>query len=553
MRASLLATSLALLAACGDDGGPGPDAAPPTGPARVTVERYQYELDLESRAVASTLTLHLVEAGDCITLAQRNPGLDPASVTLDGAAARVTTTPTTLTACGLGWPAGTEVTLVARGTLVPATLGASQVGYSVTPYAGGSFFYLVSWVNGCDRFGPCDPTPSTFARYQFTVHHLAGVKVLCPGRITAADTTTTCAFDYDGGPTYSTFGLAATPAWAVTELGTWGTVKATLHERAGGTSSVGALLDPAYARGFLAWMTERFGAYPYGDELRIAVAPTYWSGFEHPGTIVLDTGLSRPTGQSYLHPVAHVLTHEIAHQWAGDETTLADTYDFVWKEAMAEYLAFLYEAEADPQAATVTAAAWKSFARGARYHPVPEDRPELFNYYGDVYGPGPMVLFRQLEAMTSRQQVVDALKMLLGSERALSVADVQAALEATTSLDLDNYFDIWVRGAGAPVWPTFQVSVTRSPPNQRVTLMETSAVAHPCDFNVELQGAEGQTTKVRFRRGLAPEAFQTVDTSVPWVVTATVLDPDSECLAYPAALVAPALHPPGWTPWRSQL
>ena len=190
------------------------------------------------------------------------------------AAARVTTTPTTLTACGLGWPAGTEVILAARMTQNLSTLGASQVGYSVTPYGTGSFFYLVSWVGGCDRFGPCDPTPGTFAHYLFTVHHLAGVKVLCPGRITPGETVTTCTFDYDGGPTYSTFGLAATPAWAITDLGTWGTVRASLYERPGGTSSVGALLDPTYARGFLAWMSDRFGAYPYGDELRIAAAPT---------------------------------------------------------------------------------------------------------------------------------------------------------------------------------------------------------------------------------------------------------------------------------------
>ncbi len=544
------AALLILLGACGGDDGPGPDAAPPTGPARVRVDRYQYELSLEDRQSSSTLTLHLIEGGDCITLAQKNPNLIAASVTLDGVPARVTTTPATLTACGAGWFAGTDVTLAARMTQGLSTLGASQVGYSVTNDGSGQpLWYLVSWVGGCDRFGPCDPTPSAFAHYSFTVHHRAGVRALCPGRITPGELVTTCEFDYAGGPTYSTFGLIATPSWTVTELGTWGTVRTTLYDRPG--SGIGPLIDADYHRGFLAWMVDHFGPYPYGDELRIAVGPTYWSGFEHPGNIVLDDGLDRPMSSPYLHPVSHVLTHELAHQWAGDQTTLVDTYDFVWKESMAEYLSFLYEAEVDPLAAAITNAYWKSSSRGARYFPVPSGRPALFDYYGDVYGPGPMVLFRQLEAMTSRPRVVAALKMLLGHERAISVADVQAALETTTGLDLDRYFDIWVRGAGAPTWATFTVAVSGDAPNQSVVVTETSAVAHPCDFDIGLQGAGGETGRVRITRGVDPQPTTTVATGVPWAVTATVLDPDSECLAFAPTAAPVPLHPVGWSPWVS--
>ena len=540
--------ALVIASACGDDGsGPPPDAAPPTGPARVRVERYDYELDLATQASSTALRLRVLEGGDCITLPNRNPTITAAAVLLDGAPARVSMTPTALTACGAGWFAGAELTLSATMMQNTGTLSGSQVGFSIAnDVAGQPVYYLVSWVEGCDKFGPCDTAPSTFAHYRFTIRHPEGVRALCSGRVTAQPTVTTCEFDHAGGPTYSTFGLIANASWQETSLGLWGGVKATLYARP--TSGVRPLVDADYHRGFVAWMTERFGPYPYGDELRIIVAPTYWSGFEHPGNIVLDEGLSRPVGQSYLHPVAHVLAHELAHQWAGDETTLASTYDFVWKEAMAEYLSFLYEAEVDPPAAVVTAAAWKGFARGAAYYPVPEDRPTLFSYYGHVYGPGPMVLFRQLEAMTSRAQVVNAIKMLLGQERAVSVADVQAALEATTQLDLDTYFDTWVRGSGAPAWPTFTVQVTREPPGQHVML--TGGAGFPCDFNVEVRGAGGESAKVRFRRGLEPDGFLNVDTDVPFVITSTVLDPDSECLAFPgAALAAAPRHPPGWSPW----
>ena len=163
-----------------------------------------------------------------------------------------------------------------------------------------------------------------------------------------------------------------------------------------------------------------------------------------------------------------------------------------------------------------------------------------------------MVLFRQLEAMTSRAQIVDALKLLLGRERAISVDDVQAALEQTTGLDLDAYFDIWVKGSGPPVWATFTVQIGREPNAQHVMVTEVGDGArHPCDFNVELRGAGGERAKVRIVRGLEASGFISVDTDVAWVVTSTVLDPDSECLAYAPAAAPVPLRPPGWTPWRA--
>ncbi len=539
--------------ACGDDATPivPPDAAP-TGMAAVAVAHYDYTLDLETRAAEARLTVRLLAPGNCIALPSRAPMLDLGSVTLGGAPAVATTDGVTLTTCGAGWPAGTELVLTARMTQPLETWGGSQVGYSVRADGVGQLFYLISWVGGCDRFGPCDPAPSAFARYRFTVRHRSGVQALCPGRITAGETVTVCEFDQPGGPTYSTFGIVASTTWQTRELGTWGGVRAVLHDRP--ASGMAALIDPGYHQAFLAWMVERFGPYPYGDQLRIATGSTYWSGFEHPGNIVLDTGLARPGGgSSYARPVGHVLNHEIAHQWAGDQTTLASTYDFVWKEAMAEYLAFVYEDDTEPAVALVTARAWKSFAYGAAYFPVPEEAPALLDYYGEVYGPGPMILFRQLEVLTSRGQVIDAIKMLLGQERAVSVDQVQAALETTTGLDLDNYFDTWIRGRGAPAWPTFRVAIVGAGLTQQVQVTETTAGGvHGCDFAVELRGAPGESHKVMIRRGVNGVAIATELAGVAWTVTSTVLDPDAQCLAYAeaATLVTPR-HPPGWSPWRA--
>lgn len=554
-RAAALACLL--LSSCGDDGGGDEPDARPTGPATVRVDRYDLELDLESQASTATLSLHLTAPGDCIALPSRAPMLDLATVTLDGAPATATADGTTFTACGAGWAKDADVTLVVRGTQALATWGSSQVGFSISvDGAGGRMFYLVSWVGGCDRFGPCDPAPSAFAKYHFTVHHPAGHRVLCPGVVVPGSTTTTCTFDYAGGPTYSTFGLIASPSWTESARGTWAGVDVTLYHRAG--DGIEPLVDDANHAGFLTWMQDRFGPWPYGDELRIATGPTYWSGFEHPGNIVLDDGLDRPMSSLYARPVTHVLNHELAHQWAGDQTTLADTYDFVWKESMAEYLSYAYEAEVEPANALITARAWKAFAQGAAYFPVPEDatRPTLLQYYGEVYGPGPMILFKQVEALSSRTAVIDALKLLLGRERAISVADVQAALETTTHLDLDHYLDVWARGSGAPVWPTFRVELTGTAPSQQVVVTETTpgGVIHGCNFSIGIGDGGANTAKVRIARGVDGVATISVPTGQTWTATTTTLDPDAECLAYPAAAATTApRHAPGWSPWRGSL
>ncbi len=553
MRPSLaLAAALALaLAACGgDDDGAPPDAAP-SGALGVQVTAYDYTLDLESRAARAVVHARVTAAGDCLTLPVR-ADVAAGSVTLDGAPATgVTVAGDALTACGAGWAVDDALVLAADVTVPLETWGASQVGYSIATDANGAaLYYLVSWVGGCDRFGPCDPAPGEFARYTFTITHPEGVEVLCPGDVTAGATETRCVFDHAGGPTYSTFGVIASSGWTTSSLGTWDGLAVTAHDRVG--SGVIDDIDVPMQTSFLAWMRQTFGPYPYGDTLRIVTAPTYWSGFEHPGNIVLADNLDAPFGNT--GPVNHTLLHELAHQWAGDETTLAGTYDFVWKEAMAEYLSFVHEETARPELALGTVRGWKGCAPSSSYYPVPAAEPPLLDYYGHVYCPGPMILFRQLEALTSRAQVLEALAALLGEPRAIGVADVRAALEDATGLDLAGYFDAWVYGDGAPEWPRFTVTTTDLGADVEVTVTQASpATPMGCAFAVELVGAgEGESVEVWIDLGIDGSATVTeVAPDVPFDVVDAVLDPHTHCLAYEATpTAAPAVRmPPGWTPW----
>jgi aminopeptidase N len=553
-RAALLVV-VVTVAACG--GGGGDDTPLPTGPIAAHIDHYEYRFDLESRAASVTLTATVETAGDCLTLPFR--AWDLAPMVIDGVAARsMMVEGDHVTVCGTGYAAGAVLAIDAVMTIPDEVLRdpsniPTDVGYSVSNDRWGNpTTYLVSWIGGCDRFGPCDNRADQFATYTFEVTHPADVTVRCPGTVTAPDATTTrCDFPFTGGPTYSTFGVIGSKNWNVSTHDFSG-ISVELYDRT--LSGIAARIDDAYHGGFLDFMRAHFGPFPFGTELRVLAAPTYWSGFEHPGNIVLSDGLGPlpgPTGVHYKDPLAHILNHEMAHQWAGDQTTLADKYDFVWKESMVEYLSYVYEEDTDPSAAAMTRNVWKAGAVGAAFYPVPEDQPlpELIEYYGDAYGPGPLILFKQIEMLSSRAQVLTALESLLGTQRAISVIDVQDALTTATGLDLTAYFAAWAHGAGAPVWP--RLSATYAAGTGLLTISQTNQASgiKGCKFKVELKGAGiADSVKVdvdTFTDG--PDQDIAVTPAPGFTVTSTVVDPDNECLVFKdGATFAPTARPRPW-------
>lgn len=527
---------------------PAMDAAadvPITGPARFSVEHYDYELDLESRRATARLRVRLRTGGDCLSLPFRPEAAE--EVTLDTAPARdVAVADGRLTACdptGHGWAAGSAVALSVSATLPTGTLRSTQVGFSTRrDLAGGTFTYLLSWVAQCDRFGPCDNDPGVFATYHFDVSHPSGTQVLCPGTITAGATRTSCDFAFEGGPTYSTFGVMAGQRWVERSLGRAGKVALTLHDLPG--SGVAEALDPGRVRGMLGFMSERFGPYPYGDALRLVVAPTTWAGFEHPGNIALAQTLASGNAE-------HTTFHEIAHQWAGDQSTIASVRDFVWKEAMAEYLAFVYESTRITEGrGLLTARVWKDSSRSLRHHPVPAGDVAINDFYGSAYGPGPMVLFRQLEVRYSRDAVMGALQDLLGRPRALSLSDVTAALERRTGAELDAYVQGWLVGEGAPTWPTARVERNTTADGAVTVTVNPHGTGRGMMFVVRVEGASGERHDIPVDLGIDGSRPSTVTARPGFVVTRVTIDPDAQALVYEEPAAGSSLaEPPPATPW----
>ncbi|MRG96698.1 M1 family metallopeptidase [Polyangium spumosum] len=511
----------------GDGGAGGMGGAGPTGDITANVLRYDYTFDLATAEATSKLALDVAApGGDCYSVSCEASSLTDVTWN-EGPAVSADFASNVLKTCGAGMPAGPTVSVGARTTVSNDTWWNLDVGFSRKKnLAGGEFSYLLSWVGGCDRFGPCDDDPSKMSDFHFEVTHPAGTTVLCPGTLAPGETKTTC--DVTNAPTYSAFAIAADPLWERAPFGAYAGVDLVFYEVPLGT--LASSLDKASVGAFMDWIVSLLGPFPYGKELRIAGGPTAWLGFEHPGNILLQEQLDK-LQLDYADGTMHVLMHEIIHQWAGDHTTLASATDFVWKEATAEYLAYVFEDIARPEGeAAATRAYWDGISPQSKHWPRPTDEPapEVQAFYGDVYGPGPMVLYLQLEPLIGRTAVLAGIADFLSKSGGRSVTELKDALEAASGQNLDAYFDAWVFGQGAPVWPTFDVSATQLDGEATITVTQQNpgGKLFPCVVEVEVKGAT-ETARVALDYGLAPEAAA-VTMTIPFAepVSTVTLDPD---------------------------
>jgi aminopeptidase N len=531
----------------GTAGAGGQGGSPPDGLVVAHVARYDYVFDVGARSADVRLSLDVAApGGDCAALeSEHTPSVaswagDPtlSTVVQDGV----------WTACGA--PVGPGALELGATTTFPKKRYYNlDVGFSEKPdLAGGTFAYLLSWVGGCDLFAPCDDDPGTLADFRFEVRHAPGDVVMCPGTRTPGDTVTVC--ELDQAPTYSAVGFAVDPLWEESLFLETEGVSWLFYEVPGG--GLANALDPSMMGSFFEWLTGLLGPYPYGSELRFAGGPTAWLGFEHPASVVLNEDL-HVLSTDYADTAAHVTMHEVVHQWAGDRVTIASAADFVWKEAIAEYLPYVFEDEVlGADVAAASRAYWDAVSLQAEHHPRPTDdpTPPVHTFYGDVYGPGPMVLFVQLEALVGRPAVLAGLQAFLAEPGVRSVSELEAALEAASGKDLGAYFDAWVFGEGAPEWPTLDVQAAQVGNEVTVTVTQENAsgALYGCVVEVEVAGAtQSATALVDF--GVAPtqaSASATVTLGEP--VVSTKLDPRHKLVGRESAL--PLVTPPRREVWR---
>ena len=513
------------------------DDVPITG----DVTHYDYRFDLASGQAITGLDVAVhAPGGNCFVTDLALPAVS--NSTWNGSSARsATVSGSTLQICGDTVAGGAPLTISAGASVPRQTFFNLDVGFSSKrDLSGGSFSYLLGWVEGCSHLGPCDSAPSQLSTYHITVDHAASDVVLCPGELTSGVATTQCAIGGTAAPTYSSLAVASDPLWQRNDFVTAAGVDVVFYEVPAGR--IARSLDRTSVAAFLTWITGLLGPYPYGTELRVAGAPTKWLGFEHPANLIVDQRL--PFSGPYQDSGMHVLMHETIHQWAGNRTTIASVADFAWKEAIAEYLSYVFEDEhRAPEEAAQSLLYWTAVGIQARHFLRPTDvpTPAIQDFYGDVYGPGPM-MFVQLESMLGRPAMLAGITQFLAAPGARTFDELRAALEAATGANLAPYFAAWVFGSGMPEWPTFAIATSQTGNQVTVTATQqnVSGKRYGCKLEVEVHGATSSAlATINF--GVAPTsttASATVTLAEP--VASTVFDPHHRVIGRLAG--APAMQ-----------
>jgi len=151
-----------------------------------------------------------------------------------------------------------------------------------------------------------------------------------------------------------------------------------------------------------------------------------------------------------------LISHELGHQWFGDLVTTKDWGNIWLNEGFATFLEFMWteshygKDEGDYER-------WDSMREWFPQHSlyakpiVRHDFDDSSEFDGNAYGKGALVLY-MLRHQLGDQAFYAGLKHYLEVNRGKNVvtADLTKAIEQATHTNVDQFFDQWVYGAGAP-------------------------------------------------------------------------------------------------------
>jgi len=183
-----------------------------------------------------------------------------------------------------------------------------------------------------------------------------------------------------------------------------------------------------------------------------------------------NTSATTNTVNSLLHPQLAsetleksdgLIAHELAHQWFGDLVTCKDWANIWLSEGFATYFETLWE-EHEYGADEAAYGLWRNrntWLNNSRLYPVPivtRNFRDSIEYAGNVYNKGGWVL-HMLRQRLGDAAFYRAMRRYLEANRGQNVvtADLAKAVEQATGVSVDEFFDEWVYGAGAP---RFEVS-----------------------------------------------------------------------------------------------
>jgi hypothetical protein len=231
------------------------------------------------------------------------------------------------------------------------------------------------------------------------------------------------------------------------------------------------------AASYLALYQPLLGPYPF-RELTI-VENFFSSGFAYPGFTLLSSQVLQ-MGEGSLRP--GYLDHELLHAWWGNGV-LGEPDGAAWWEALTSYCANLMRPtlEGRPEE---TRAQRRSILEGLSQLSSKADRPlATFGLEDGAsgfigYQKGSLV-FAQLARELGQETLWYALRTLAATRMGepTSWRDLQVAFERASGRDLDEAFDLWVRGSGLPDLSPRSLAWDASNGTLRLTLGEPAQLA----------------------------------------------------------------------------
>jgi len=168
-----------------------------------------------------------------------------------------------------------------------------------------------------------------------------------------------------------------------------------------------------------------------------------------------------------------LISHELGHQWFGDLVTTKDWKDIWLNEGFATFMETIWteaqygkdEADSDRWSA---ARQWFQMRNLYSRPIVRHDFDDTSEFDQNAYTKGGWVLY-MLRHQLGEDAFYAALKHYLEVNRGKNVvtADLIKAIEEATHTDVDQFFDQWVYGAGAP---KFEVSYTYDTEKKQVSM-----------------------------------------------------------------------------------
>jgi len=215
----------------------------------------------------------------------------------------------------------------------------------------------------------------------------------------------------------------------------------------------------AHTHEMLDFFSSTFGVtYPWPKYAQVTVDEFVEEGMENTSATTLTTSALMNPATAAEFPLRQddLLAHELSHQWFGDLVTCKDWTNLWLNEGFATLMEYLWEEHkyGRDEADYTRWNAARDWLADERLYSVPilnSNFSDSLDYYGNTYGKAGLVLYILREQL-GPADFYASLKHYLEKYRGKNVvtADLAAALEESSSRNVDQFFKQWIYGAGAP-------------------------------------------------------------------------------------------------------